>query len=69
MTVFPMEAVESEGIERITEQARAIVTAEARLYISVDIDDADRPSPGANSPKPDGLKALEIIRGVRNRGA
>ena len=67
MTVFPMEAVESEGIERITEKARAIATADgARLYISVDIDGVDPAfAPGTNSPEPGGLTAREIIRGVR----
>jgi agmatinase len=67
MTVFPMEAVEQQGIEAITEKARAIATSDgARLYISVDIDGVDPAfAPGTNSPEPGGLTAREIIRGVR----
>lgn len=67
MTVFPMEAVEREGIEAVTERAREIATANgARLYISVDIDGIDPAfAPGTNSPEPGELTAREIIRGVR----
>ena len=63
MTVFPMEAFECEGIERITEKARAIATADgAHLHISVDIDSVDPAfAPGTNSPEPGGLTAREIF--------
>jgi hypothetical protein len=69
MTIFPVEAAESKEIERITNRRGQLRPPMACLYVSVDIDGADRPSPGANSPKPGGLTTLEIIRGVRNRGA
>lgn len=70
ITVFPMEAVESRGIEAVTEEARQVATAGgAKLYISVDIDSIDPAyAPGTNSPEPGGLTSREIIRGVRVAG-
>jgi agmatinase len=70
MSVFPMEQIEQEGIEAITEKARAIATADgAKLYVSVDIDSIDPAyAPGTNSLEPGGLTSREIIRGVRVAG-
>ncbi|MBA3324105.1 MAG: agmatinase [Rhodobacteraceae bacterium] len=67
IAVFPMEHVEREGIEAVTEKAVRIATqGDARLYISVDIDSIDPAfAPGTNSPEPGGLNSREIIRGVR----
>jgi agmatinase len=67
ISVFPMEEVERDGIEAVTEKARAVANADgARLYVSVDIDGVDPAfAPGTNSPEPGGLTAREIIRGVR----
>lgn len=67
ISVFPMEQVEQEGIEAVTQKARAVATRDgARLYVSVDIDSIDPAyAPGTNSPEPGGLTAREIIRGVR----
>lgn len=67
ISVFPMEEIERDGIEVVTEKARAIAIAGgARLYISVDIDGIDPAfAPGTNSPEPGGLTAREIIRGIR----
>ncbi|HUT74481.1 MAG TPA: agmatinase [Armatimonadota bacterium] len=67
ISVFPMEQVESEGIESVTEKARRIATAGgARLYVSIDIDSVDPAyAPGTNSPEPGGLTAREILRGLR----
>lgn len=70
ISVFPMEQIEQEGIEAVTEKARAVATAHgAKLYISVDIDSIDPAfAPGTNSPEPGGLTSREIIRGVRIAG-
>lgn len=70
ITVFAMEQVEQEGIEAVTEKARAIATKDdAQLYISVDIDSIDPAyAPATNSPEPGGLTSREIIRGVRVAG-
>ncbi|WP_170984276.1 agmatinase [Rhodoligotrophos defluvii] len=70
ISVFPMEQIEQEGIEAVTEKARAIATAGgAKLYISVDIDSIDPAyAPGTNSLEPGGLTSREIIRGVRVAG-
>lgn len=67
ISVFPMEAVETRGIEAVSETARAIATrGGASLYVSVDIDGVDPAfAPGTNSPEPGGLTSREIIRGVR----
>lgn len=65
--IFPMEQVEREGIEAVTEAARAAASADgADVYVSVDIDGIDPAfAPGTNSPEPGGLTSREIIQGVR----
>lgn len=70
ISVFPMEQVEQDGIEAVTQKARAIATkGGAKLYISVDIDSIDPAyAPATNSPEPGGLSSREIIRGVRIAG-
>lgn len=70
ISVFPMEAVEADGIEAVSEAARAVATAGgAKLYLSVDIDSVDPAfALGTNSPEPGGLTSREIIRGVRVAG-
>ncbi len=70
ISVFPMEQIEQEGIEAVTEKAKAVATAGgAKLYISVDIDSIDPAfAPGTNSLEPGGLTSREIIRGVRVAG-
>jgi agmatinase len=70
IAVFPMEHIEQEGIEAVSQTAREIATADgAQLYISVDIDSIDPAyAPGTNSPEPGGLTSREIIRGVRIAG-
>jgi agmatinase len=70
LSVFPMERVEEDGIEAVTEAARTVATAGgAKLYVSVDIDSIDPAvAPGTNSPEPGGLTSREIIRGVRVAG-
>ena len=67
ISVFPMERIERDGIEAVTEAAREIATdGGAQLYISVDIDGVDPAfAPGTNSPEPGGLTSREIIRGLR----
>lgn len=70
ISVFPMEQVEREGIEAVTQKALAVATQDAaQVYISVDIDSIDPAfAPGTNSPEPGGLTSREIIRGVRVAG-
>jgi agmatinase len=67
ISVFPMERIEEEEIDAVTEAARAVTTTgDAKLYISVDIDSIDPAfAPGTNSLEPGGLTSREIIRGVR----
>ncbi|HET7409238.1 MAG TPA: agmatinase [Paracoccaceae bacterium] len=67
ISVFPMELIERDGIEAVTEAARAVAAKDgAKLYVSVDIDGVDPAfAPGTNSPEPGGLTSREIIRGLR----
>jgi agmatinase len=67
ISVFPMERIEEEEIDAVTDAARAVTTTgDAKLYISVDIDSIDPAfAPGTNSLEPGGLTSREIIRGVR----
>lgn len=67
ISVFPMEAVEAEGIEAVAEAARTIATADgAGLYVSIDIDSVDPAyAPGTGTPEVGGLTSHEAQRLVR----
>lgn len=68
MTVFHIEDVERQGVDRIIEQARQVL-GDKPFYITVDVDGIDPAyTPGTGTPEIGGLTPLQvqmILRGMK----